>query len=360
MAKMLEGYYEAHDSFYRILKNTDGKVAVSDAAGNEYPMKIEYGDFGETDSEVEKRSGEKRYSVKLTISLAGDDNEAEEAEKEEPEKMKKMEFSDLGVFYDEGRKCSMKGMAGVSGLVKITEDDLERIMNDFEPMEAPPGPYKLQPEKKGKIIWLTGAPGMGKSTSAQLLARNHGYVYYEADCFMAFKNPYVALDVANPSMAQMHQKVLKGPGMEERQSAVKNMQSVWGDLMANKDYDKEVMMEFYRHMAGDIANEKKRIGGDFAIAHVLLTAEVRAAMREWLGPDLIIIVLTMSSADRRKRVLARHADDENAADVMDHFEKLMEGVKENEPNTIELNVDSTMTRDEVVAKIFEKIDQVSC
>ena len=120
---------------------------------------------------------------------------------------------------------------------------------------------------------------MGKSTSAQLLARNHGYVYYEADCFMAFKNPYVALDVANPSMAQMHQKVLKGPGMEERQSAVKNMQSVWGDLMANKDYDKEVMMEFYRHMADDIASEKKRIGGDFAIAHVLLTSEVRAAIR---------------------------------------------------------------------------------
>ena len=44
-----------------------------------------------------------------------------------------------------------EGMAGVSGLIKITEDDLERIMNDFEPMEAPPGPYKVQPEKKGKL-----------------------------------------------------------------------------------------------------------------------------------------------------------------------------------------------------------------
>ena len=120
---------------------------------------------------------------------------------------------------------------------------------------------------------------MGKSTSAQLLARNHGYVYYEADCFMSFKNPYVPLDVANPSMAQMYQKVLKGPGMEERKVAVKNMQNVWGDMMQNKDYDKGAMMEFYRHMAGDIANEKKRIGGDFAVAHVLLTAEVREAMR---------------------------------------------------------------------------------
>ena len=35
----------------------------------------------------------------------------------------------------------------------------------------------------GKIIWLSGAPGMGKSTTAQILGRLHGYVYYEADCF---------------------------------------------------------------------------------------------------------------------------------------------------------------------------------
>jgi len=46
MSKLLEGYYEASDSFYRIFKNIDGKAAASDAAGNEYAMKIEYGDFG--------------------------------------------------------------------------------------------------------------------------------------------------------------------------------------------------------------------------------------------------------------------------------------------------------------------------
>ena len=42
-----------------------------------------------------------------------------------------------------------------------------------------------------------------------------------------------------------------------------------------------------------------------------------------------------------------------------HFENLMEGVQENEPNTIELKVDGTMTKDEVVAKIFEKIEKLS-
>ena len=39
--------------------------------------------------------------------------------------------------------------------------------------------------------------------------------------------------------------------------------------------------------------------------------------RKLLGPDLIIIVLTMSSADRRQRIIERHHGDEHAADVLD-------------------------------------------
>ena len=46
-----------------------------------------------------------------------------------------------------------------------------------EPIEAPPCPYKIQPENQGKLLWITGAAGMGKSTSAQLLARNKGMYF---------------------------------------------------------------------------------------------------------------------------------------------------------------------------------------
>ena len=120
---------------------------------------------------------------------------------------------------------------------------------------------------------------MGKSTSAQLLARNHGYVYYEADCFGSLKNPYVPLDAENPSMAQLHQKPLRGQGAEERKAVLKKTQAHWGSMMQGKDYDKEALMQFYSLMAEDIAKEKKRIGGDFAIAHVLLTVDFRALMR---------------------------------------------------------------------------------
>ena len=55
----------------------------------------------------------------------------------------------LGVLHDEGRQAAMKGLAGVSTLRKITEAEVEEILNDCDPIEAPPGEYKIQPDKQG-------------------------------------------------------------------------------------------------------------------------------------------------------------------------------------------------------------------
>ena len=112
-----------------------------------------------------------------------------------------------------------------------------------------------------------------------MLARDHGYVYYEADCFDGLKNPYVPLNVENPTMAQMNQKMLKGPGAEERKAMIQRTMVIWEDLMGGKEYNAELLLEFYEHLALDIKNEKKRIGGDFAIATVLLKKCARELMR---------------------------------------------------------------------------------
>ena len=199
---------------------------------------------------------------------------------------------------------------------------------------------------------------MGKSTSAQILARSHGYVYYEADCFANMKNPYMDLNVANPSLAQLTQKSLKGPGMQERKEMVQSSRKVWADLMAGKEYDKEQLNKYYQLMAGDISSEKKRIGGNWAIAHVLLTREIRENMRRWLGGDLVIVILTMSSEDRRERILQRHEGSTDAADLMDTFEKIMEPIGEGEENTIQVNVTASMTREDVVERISQRIEKL--
>ena len=60
-----------------------------------------------------------------------------------------------------------------------------------------------------KNAFPKGPPGAGKSTSGMLLGRNHGYVYYEADCFGMFANPFVDPNVDEPTLAIMSQKPLK-------------------------------------------------------------------------------------------------------------------------------------------------------
>ena len=68
---------------------------------------------------------------------------------------------------------------------------------------------KLKPLLKYQNQSFVGPPGSGKSTSGQLLGRNHGYVYYEADCFMMFSNPFVDPNIDEPTLQMAKQKPLK-------------------------------------------------------------------------------------------------------------------------------------------------------
>ena len=98
---------------------------------------------------------------------------------------------------------------------------------------------------------------------------------------------------------------------------IQRVMTVWGDMMAGKEYDKELMMEYFEHLALDIKREKKRIGGSFAIATVVFDRQGRDHLRKFLGSDLIFVNLTMSMEERRARVLQRHSGDEISADMMD-------------------------------------------
>ena len=85
----------------------------------------------------------KNYNIKIKLSFVIEDEPAEDDSNKLPE------FIDSGILYENGTKCVLKGSAGVSQLIKITKEELEAIENDFDPIEAPPGNYKVQPEKQG-------------------------------------------------------------------------------------------------------------------------------------------------------------------------------------------------------------------
>merc|ERR1719309_1209864 len=218
------GNYRAVENCWFTYIVVDGaKVAIKEPSGSDFKAKITLGDFGKADPEVLKLVEEyenENYNIEMSVNWGQD-------------------FKEMGVLSRDGKTIITKGVMGVGKMEWVTEEEIAEIENEGDPIDAPPGPYKIQPEYQGKLLWLTGPPGLGKSTSAQLLGRNHGYVYYEADCFGACRNPYIPLVAENPSMAQMYQKPLRGQGDEERKAVMKNVHANLGDMMQGKDYDKE-------------------------------------------------------------------------------------------------------------------------
>ena len=153
------------------------------------------------------------------------------------------------------------------------------MAKDCDAIEAPSSHYKVEPERQGRLIWITGAPGLGKSTSAQLLSREHGYVYYEGDCFLFLKNPYIPPDVENPSMAQSKQRKLDGEGKAEREKIAWRVGEQYMAVMKGKAWDTAIVEEGIREMMRDIGRERSRLGGDWAIAYPLFTSRMRQIAR---------------------------------------------------------------------------------
>jgi len=321
----------------------EGLSDAAEVSGNnvkipEYPdivMTITFGDFGEADPEVAEASGHSKYNVEMRYEAFG----------QSP--------VDHGVMEPSGEKMTFKTMFGLWILEWITAEEAERLANDGDPILEPVCPYKIQPEKQGKVIWITGPPGLGKSTSAQLLARKHGYVFYEGDCFFTLRNPYIPVDSKDPSMDQLKQRKLIGEGAEERRAVASKGSKAHELRCAGEEYEEKDLEECFQAMCEDITREKKRVGGDWAVACVLDYKKLRQLVRGWMGPELQIVVLDMSLEEQLDRVRKRHAGHESAVDMAKAIYELSEPAGEEEANTIDLKVSSDMTPDEVVQKILE-------
>ena len=154
--------------------------------------KLEYGDFGPAPPELAELSGVQNFNLRLEFKI----------------------FKLRLILNNEGTRFYAEKMVPTQKDFKMREWVNDEELNEFkelrEPADAPICNYaKLQPNKPGKIIWFSGPPGAGKSTTAQLMGRKHGYVYYEGDCYNSMSNPFIDLNVDNPSLAQSDQTPLK-------------------------------------------------------------------------------------------------------------------------------------------------------
>ena len=92
------------------------------------------------------------------------------------------------------------------------------------------------------------------------MSREHGFVYYEGDCFLNMRNPYIPPHVENPSLAQFQQRKLSGNGKAEREKVVEKVLAEYKAVMEGKAWDEEVVEEGAREMFKDIVRERARLG----------------------------------------------------------------------------------------------------
>ena len=83
-------------------------------------------------------------------------------------------------------------------------------------------------------------------------------------------------------MEQEYQRNLTGQGREEREQVCKKSGAAFEKLLQKQKLSKteeEYFDKHYNLLCGDIARERLRIGGDWAIAGVILTKHDRDLIR---------------------------------------------------------------------------------
>ena len=171
---------------------------------------------------------------------------------------------------------------------------------------------------------------------------------------MAHLNPFVPPDADEPTVACFSQKFLMGVP-QERIDAVAEGMGQFQKLIDGQDYDTEKVTEFYSAMCKDIAMQRKKIGGDWVVAHAVPTRKFRDHFRAKLGPDLLFIVLNMTKEDQMGRIKNRHGDEALMNDMLVKAHDIYEAAAKDEPNTIDVWVTKDMSRDDVVDKILDMV-----
>lgn len=292
-----------------------------------------YGDFGEAHPAIAQATGKARCNV-MIVGMGGI-------------------WKSPAVLSDDGKTLTCYGMTqSVDVIDWMSDEDYAKFLASGHPADNLPHPYKVQPENKGKLVWISGAPGLGKSTTAMLMGKRAGYVFYEADAFMSHVNPYVSTDAAEPSAATFGQKFLTGVP-QDRIDVVARGKGPFLAMTAGKEYDFDVICLFYKFMCADVAREHSRIGGDFAIAQAVPKRNIRDFIRGILGEDLIFVVLHMSKEDQGARLRARHGDQATTAARLENMYNLYEQAGEDEPNTINCVITKDMSKDDVYNKVVE-------
>jgi len=214
-----------------------------------------------------------------------------------------------------------------SNLTWIPPGEAEKIRNrEKEPVGSPSVAHPLQPGKPGKLLFLTGPPGCGKSTMASLISTRENRVFYEGDGFLLGFNPYISPE-ENQVECRSEKCALIGPGMKERQKGMldyfrftetvareRTVRNTRGK--ASKPIDHYGKDRFLRLMAEDIAKERMRVGGDWVVAFAVYDRKDRDIFRTILGSEVIFVLLDLDKDLLKERLSGRRQGEGRRLKIM--------------------------------------------
>ena len=133
------------------------------------------------------------------------------------------------------------------------------------------------------------------------------------------------------------------PGREEREEVVGQVEPLLEKTRSKEKLSREeseLVERFFQLICGDIARERGRIGGNWVIAgtihfrqHRDIIKSVQSSLkkgpmfakltifisfRKLLGPDLVIVMLTLPKESVRERLTKRHIN-ENSEQLLDYM-----------------------------------------
>merc|ERR1712013_110092 len=221
-----------------------------------------------------------------------------------------------------------------------------------EPVSAPTAPYPLRPGNLGKIAFLTGPPGSGKSTIAGLIAKKEKWVYYEGDGFFLGFNPYVFPNESQVE-ARSEKPALIGPGMSDRVAALAQFFINQDQIRKNETNNRRPTDHYYNLMAQDIKKERERVGGDWICAFAMNKRLDRDIFRKVIGEDLIFVVLDISLDLVKERLAGRGQGEEALA--KEHYK--YEPATEDEPNTVGFKIIKSRSKQENAEAVLDLINK---
>merc|ERR1712038_332375 len=147
------------------------------------------------------------------------------------------------------------GLLATSPMTWITPEEAEEINSrEQQPASAPKSPYPLQPDRLGKLTFISGPPGSGKSTIAGIIAKKQNWTFYEGDGFLLGFNPYVFPNESQVE-ARSEKPALIGPGMGKRGEALVGFFVNQYELDNDITTDRSPTEKYYQLMAEDMLRE---------------------------------------------------------------------------------------------------------